>query len=173
MARSDEDVLEELRTRYDYDVTEWQDIENEGNKDMQYVSGDPWSTDDKALRKNRPMIAPEEMGQYFNQVINPLRKQPRGVRFTGNGNGASDKGANFYQNKWREIEYRSHAKIAYLAMAENAIQRSYGWLRLKRDYLSPRAPNQDLWIEAVPDPNMITVDVHELAARPDGSALTH
>lgn len=153
-----DDILQEIRERKDYATNGWQDIRKEGATDMQFVSGDPWDDDDKKHRKGRPTIAPEEMGQYFNQVINQLWANPRGMKFAPTGNGASEAGARFYQNKAREIEYRSHAKIAYITAAADAIQRSYGFVRIAARYASPRSVNQELWIDPMPDPDMVTPD---------------
>lgn len=153
-----DDILKEITERKDYTTNAWADIRKEAATDMQYVSGDPWDDDDKKQRKGRPTIAPEEMGQYFNQVINQLWANPRGVKFAPVGNGASAETARFYENKAREIEYRSHAKIAYITAASDAIQRSYGSVRIKARYASPRSANQELWIDAVPDPDMVSPD---------------
>jgi hypothetical protein len=162
-------LIQEIRDRFEYAKAAWQEIRQEGAKDMRFVAGDPWDENDKKQRKNRPSVAPEEMGQYFNQVINNLRANPRGMRFTPRGNGASADGARFYQNKARETEYRSHAKIAYIAAAENAIQRSYGFLRLATNYASHRSGNQEIWIEDFPDPDMVLPDPD--AKRPDSSDM--
>ena len=75
------DILTELQERHEYTKTAWHEVRKEAAIDMQYVNGDPWDADDKIQRKNRPTIAPEEMGQYFNQVINQLWANPRGVKF--------------------------------------------------------------------------------------------
>lgn len=163
----DKDLLDELRSRYEYTKAAWQDIRDEGAKDMRFVSGNPWDKADEEQRKDRPTVAPEEMGQYFNQVINQLRANPRGMQFHPAGNGATAQGARFYQNKARETEYRSHAKIAYIAAAENAIQRSYGFLRVNTRFESPRSANQEIWIEDIPDPDMVLPDPD--AKRPDSS----
>jgi hypothetical protein len=164
-----DDVLTDIKARFDYAREGWREVREEGATDMRYVGGDPWDDADRKQRKDRPMIAPEEMGQYFNQVINQLLKNPRGMEFHARGNGANDAGARFYQNKARETEYRSHAKVAYIAAAENAIQRSYGSLRLTTQFASPRSANQEIWIEDMPDPDMLLVDPD--AKRPDSSDM--
>lgn len=164
------DILDDLRDRYEYGKTSWHPWRSEAAIDMQYVAGDPWDTDDKSQRQGRPTVAPEEMGQYFNQVINQLWANPRGGKFTARGNGASEIGARFYQNKWREIEYRSNAKVAYTTAASDAIQRSYGFIGIEARYASPQSPNQDLWIVAKPDPDLITIDPE--AVSPDSSDMT-
>jgi hypothetical protein len=165
------DVLTDIKARFDYAREGWREVREEGATDMRYVGGDPWDDADRKQRKDRPMIAPEEMGQYFNQVINQLLKNPRGMEFHARGNGANDEGARFYQNKARETEYRSHAKVAYIAAAENAIQRSYGSIRLTTKYASPRSANQEIFIEDMPDPDMLLVDPD--AKRPDSSDIQY
>lgn len=163
------DILDEIRDAYEYDTNNWQKIHDEGKIDMRYVAGDPWTTEDKKLRKKRPTVAPEEMSQYRNQVINSLMTNPRGMRFSPVGMGANDKGAQFYQSKAREIEYRSHAKQVYIIAADNALQRSYGWVRVDVRYASHRDVNQEIWIEALPNPDMVLPDTDAL--KPDSSDM--
>jgi len=164
-------ILQELLERKAYSEANWQDIRTEAETDMRFVGGDPWDDADRKLRKNRPTIEPEEMGQYFNHVINGLRANPRGMKFAPVGNGANDDGARWYQDKAREVEYRSHAEIAYLTAAENAIQRSYGYCRVTTRYSSPRSPNQEIWIEAIPDPDKVLIDAD--AKEPDASDMQY
>jgi hypothetical protein len=150
--------VKDITEAYAYHDANWSPIRKEGAEDMKFVAGNPWNKADDDARKNRPTVAPEEMGQYFNQVINALRANPRGAKFSPTGNGANDKTARFYQNKWREIEYRSHAQEAYISAAENAIQRSYGFVRVNTKYGSPRSANQDIWLEPFPNPDMVLPD---------------
>jgi len=163
------DILDDLIARHEYHTTSWQPARDEGAIDMRYVAGNPWDPEDKTQRTGRPTIAPEEMGQYFNQVINQLWANPRGMKFAPRGGGASEAGARFYQNKAREIEYRSHAKVAYITAAADAIQRSYGFVRVTARYASPRSGNQELWIEACPNPDMVSPDPD--AKSPDSSDM--
>lgn len=159
--------IQDIRERYAYARDGWKEIRDEGAIDMRYVAGQPFDADDLDERKDRPTVAPEEMGQYFNQVINALRANPRGMKFSPTGNGANDKGAQFYQNKAREVEYRSHAQLAYITAAENAIQRSYGFVRVDVRYANPRAANPEIFIDPFPDPDMVLPDPDAL--RPDSS----
>lgn len=170
-AISRDKLLETIDERLTYATDMWREIREQARIDMRFVAGDPWDQADKDQRAGRPMIAPEEMGQYFNQVINDLRANPRGMKFSPVGNGANDKTAEFYQDKAREIEYRSHAKIAYLAAAENAIQRSYGFCRVTTKYVSDRSSNQELWIESLPNPDLVLPDPDAL--RPDSSDIKY
>jgi hypothetical protein len=118
--------LPEIREEFEYYTNEWREIRAAAAEDMRYVAGQPFSDDDLDARGDRPTVAPDEMTQYRVQVTNALRKAPRGVKFQPAGRGAGEKIGEFYQNKWREIEYRSHAIEHYIGAAENVLQRGYG-----------------------------------------------
>src|SRR5262247_2403107 len=106
--------LEEIRERRKYATDQWHDIREEAKKDVLCCAGKVWEAMDpggvtQREDAKRPMLNMDELGQYHNQVINDLRANPRGIKFSPTGNGANDQGAEFYQNKTREIEYRSTA----------------------------------------------------------------
>lgn len=159
MSNDNEALLKELRARYDYALSVWEPIRRNGARNMMFVAGDPWEPAERKARQDagRPCISLDEINQYTNQVINQLRAKRRGVTFSANGNGASEKTAEFYQDKWREIEYRSKAQIVYTTAAQNAIERGYGFCRLKTKY-GARSFNQDLWLEEVVNPDSVLPD---------------
>jgi len=171
--RTDDQILQEIRTRYDYAQSAWSPIVDEGDTDMRYVSGDPWDPIERKEREdaNRPCLALDEIGQYTNQVINNVLANPRAMKFAPTGNGANDQGAQFYASKARETEYRSHAQLAYTTAHQNAVERSFGWVRVTTRESSDRSFNQDLWIEDIPNPNMVLPDPD--FKRPDGSDLRY
>lgn len=155
--------LKEVREEYDFYRQEWQDVRSEAAIDMRYVAGNPWTEDDEEARGDRPTIAPDEMTQYRVQVTNALRKAPRGAKFQPVGRGADQKSAEFYQDKWREIEYRSHGIDHYIQGADNVLQRGYGCFRIDIQYTNPRDVNPDLVIEGFPDPDVVLPDpTHKL-----------
>ena len=172
MARSDDDVLEEVKTRYADAAQQWSAIREEGQKDMRAIAGDPWDPKDRAARDTagRPCLALDELGQYTNQIINDLRSNKRGIVVSPKGGGANDATAAFRQGKIRDIEYESRATQAYTVMAENAIQRGYGFLRITADYCYPdRGFDQELRIEPVVNPDLVTPDPDHV--RTDGADL--
>lgn len=155
-----ESLLKELRERYDYATSLWEPIRKNGSLNMRYVAGDPWDPKEREAREKagRPCISLDEINQYTNQVINNLRAKRRGVTFSANGDGASEDSAEFYQDKWREVEYRSKAQIVYTTAAQNAIERGYGFVRLKTKYVSERSFNQEIWLEEVVNPDNVLPD---------------
>jgi hypothetical protein len=173
-AESKEDaLLARIRRRFDLATDGWRDIRDEGAEDMRYVAGDPWTSTERQEREaaGRPCLHLDELGQHFNQVINDVRANPRAVKFSPTGNGANDKAAEHYQNKMREIEYRSNAQIAYTTAFENAVQRSYGWVRVVTKYADDNTFDQDIWIEDIPNPDMVLPDPE--AKRPDSSDMRY
>lgn len=165
--------LAEVRDRFAHDTAEWKPIRDEGTTDMHYAAGDPWDPKDRTarLKAGRPCINADELNQYVNQVVNEVRSNKRAVKFTPIGNGATDKTALFYADKMREIEYRSRAQIGYTTAFEGCVTRSFGFVRVNARYPSSRALHQDLWIDPVPNPNLITPDCEALM--PDLSDMGH
>lgn len=171
--RTDAAILAELRERFDLAMEGWREIRAEAAEDMRYVAGDPWDADAREARDKagRPCLSLDELGQYVNQLVNEVRANPRSVQFSPTGAGANDAAARFYQDKTREIEYRSAGQIAFTTAFENAVQRSYGWCRVNTRFSSPRSFDQEIWIEDVPNPDHVIPDPE--AKRPDGSDLRY
>lgn len=149
---------------------DWDPILEECAEDMKAVAGDPWDEVDRKAREDagRPCLVLDELNQYFNQGINALRANPLGMRFSPAGDGADDKGAEFYENKAREIEYRSSAQIAYITAAENMFQQGIGWVRVTTKFASSRSWDQEIWIEPVMNPTQVLPGPH---VWPDGRDL--
>ena len=171
MEGRDQELLEDLRETFTSDTDEWRDIRAAGAKDMRAINGDPWDPADRKAREEagRPVLVLDELGQYTNQTINDLRRNKRGLKATARGRGATDDTARFLQGKLRDIEYASNAQQAYTVMAENAIQRSYGALRIKAQYVHETGDEQELRIEPIVNPDQFTPD--PFALRPDGTDL--
>lgn len=171
-----EALLTEIRDRWDYASEQWREIKEDGSKDMLCVAGRVWEAmDPKGLQQRkstgRPFLSLDEIGQYVNQTVNDVRANPRAMKFSPTGNGANDKTAEFYGNKAREIEYRSHAQMVYTTAFENAVQRGYGFCRVTTKFAGPRTFNQDIWLEPIVNPDLVTPDPDGL--KPDGSDMKY
>lgn len=156
----DEALLEEINDRFKYCKARWEKIRTQGQTDMRYVAGDPWAAQDRLARElaGRPCLSFDEIGQYENQAINELKANKLAVKFSPTGNGATDETSDFYAAKWREIEYRSNGSDCYVNAAKDAIERSYGYIRLTTKRVSRKTFNQELWIEEFPNPDVVFPD---------------
>jgi hypothetical protein len=169
---ADDALLVELRERYTYALDQWKPIRDAAKEDMRVVGGDPWAPKDRRAREDagRVCLSLDELHQYFNQLINEVRANPRAPKFDPTGNGANAQTAEFYQGKMREIEYRSQAQIAYTTAFQNAVHQSYGWLRFNTKY-QPKGFVQDLWIDSIENPDLVLSDPDAL--RPSSSDQTY
>ncbi len=170
-ARSDEDIIHELRERRTYAQNAWAERRKEGAKDVLCVAGKVWEAmDPNGLRDRqaavRPALAPDEIGQYLNQTGNDVRQNKRSIRATPIGNGANKQTAEFIQGRIRQIEYRSNAqREVYSPIFEDALQRSYGFGRFVASRVSDTSRNMEVRIESFPNPDVVLVD-------PDGAMLS-
>lgn len=177
--RPDEDILEELRERRTYAAKAWQEIREEGRKDVLCVAGDVWEAmDPEGLKQRlaavRPALAPDEIGQYINQVGNDVRQNKRSIKATPIGNGANKKTAEFIQGRIRQIEYRSNAqREVYSPIFEDALQRSYGFGRFIAKRVSDTSRNMELLVEAFPNPDVVVVDPDGAMLSPDCSKIQY
>lgn len=169
--RRDDEVLEEIRERKTYGKRAWEIARKQGQTDVMCVAGDVWEALDPAGLKqrqdaSRPAIAPDELGQYLNQVSNDVRQNKREIKATPVGLGATDKTATFRQNLIRQIQYESNAqRDVYSPIFEDALQRSYGFGRVVVKRSDDLSKNQKLGLEAFVNPDAVTVD-------PDGAMLS-
>lgn len=165
----DQDLLGEIEDRYKATKDRLlPTLIEPGDADMAFVDGDTCPPAEREIRNkgNRVWIDLDEINQYENQVINDIRANKRAIKFSPTGYGANDDTARFYQDKTREIEYRSKAQIAYTTALQNAVWRGFGYLRIKTDWVQPRIGaepgpelfHQDLWICEIADPNTILPD---------------
>ena len=163
--KTDAPDVKEIRDEYDDFTAQWQEIRAEGSKDMACVAGDPWDPKDRRDREaaGRPVLSLDELGQYVNQLNNDVRQKKRGIRVTPEAAGATDKTAEYRQNRIRQIEYKSNAQAAYTTMFENAVQRSYGYLRIVTEYADFRSYDQEPRIKACPNPDLVTPDPYGLS----------
>lgn len=160
------DIIKEIQETYDYYVESWREIREEARIDMRYVSGQPWEPKDKKFREDndRPCMTWDELSPYINQLINDPRQNKRAIKVNPVGNGANDKTAELRGDIIRSIEYNSKAQSAYTTGFQGAAERSYGFWRVGKRYVtqsggsSVNAFNQELYIGRIPNPDTVIFD---------------
>ena len=164
---SDEDLLLEIRDRYkSYDL-QWKDSRRERETDMRYITGDPWSIEDRKARKDadRPCISHDELGQYVNACVNGVRQNKRGVKADPYGFGSDEQTALLRQDIIRTIEYESNAPSIYAGAFQAMVEGSYAFFRIGRKYSSDDADSdspilfdQEIIVRPVSNPNSVLFD---------------
>jgi len=152
------DLLKRIKQRYRYGIDKWDRNRKEGQKNMKYVSGDPWDDADKEARKDRPTVCPDELNQYVNQVVNTARQNPRGIKVDPAGDDATDKLAEYRENRIRAIEYACNASQVYVNGLQAAVERNIGYWKVTRAYVSDESDEQEIVILPVMNPDSIVAD---------------
>lgn len=151
-------LLKRIKQRYRYGVDKWRKNREEGQKNMRYVSGDPWDEEDKIARKGRPTVCPDELNQYVNQVVNTARQNERGIKIDPAGDQATEALAEYRENRIRAIEYACNAQQIYINGLQAAVERNIGFWKVGRVYVSDSSDEQDIVILPVMNPDAIVID---------------
>lgn len=157
-AGSDEAILAELNERLEYASLAKARIVEQGDIDVAYNAGRTWNTEDKAARAGRPCLELDQLSQYTNRLVNSYRQNPRGIKVSPDGGGATDATAEHLANRVRQIEYDSHAQEVYTVAGENGATRGYGYARIVAEYEDSQSDNQRLRFKAIPNPNQVIED---------------
>lgn len=154
----DTELLKKIRHRFRYAMEKWRNNREEGQKNMRYVAGDPWTEEDKQARKGRPTVCPDELNQYVNQVVNTARQNPRGVKIDPAGDQATEELAEYRENRIRAIEYACNASQVYVNGLQAAVERNIGFWKVSRAYVSDDSDEQEIIVLPVQNPDMILID---------------
>lgn len=155
---AEDEILQELRDRFDYASVMWEPIVREADIDVRYSAGQTFTADDLAARKGRLTIQLDQLSQYSNQLVNSFRQNPRAAKVSPAGNGATNETAELRANRIRQIEYDSHAQEVYTVAGENMGIRGYGYARIVAEYEDSETRNQVLRLKAIPNPNQVIPD---------------
>lgn len=129
---ADDALLDDIRKDFVYFRDYWREQHEEMKTDLRFVSGDPWDSQERQAREDnhRPVLCPDELGQYLNSAINNLRQNQRAIKVNPAGEGATDQIAEQRGAIISGIEYRSDAQQAYTNAFECALNCGLGFWRV-------------------------------------------
>lgn len=141
----DEELLLEIRDRYKSYDTAWTKIRQERNTDIKYISGNPWTDEDRNARKDagRPCINHDELSQFVFQTVNSMRQNRRGIKVDPRGEGSTDQTATLRQDLIRTIEYDSNGPSIYAKAYQDMVEGSYAFFRVSRKYSTDQFAEPD------------------------------
>lgn len=162
-SEDDREILNEIRTTYEYYSESWRAIREEARKDMSVIVEGPWDSGERAARNpingpKRPCLSLDELSQYLNQAEGNIRQSKRGVKIEPRGAGTNDQTAELDQGIIRQIEYESRAVEAYIGAYVSMLQRSYGAARIRRKYLPGKTMDMVLEVDAIRNPDCVLPD---------------
>lgn len=133
------------------------DIRAESKRCNQFLALEQWDENDLKAREGRPTVVIDQTGQYRDQVTADWRRNRLGVKVSPADEIADEDTARIYDGIVRQIEYYSHAHVAYDWAFECMTGGNRGFCRV----ITKRRPGsfrQDICIKKVPNPDAVYVD---------------
>lgn len=170
-ATTDDEILEEARTRYALCVDAESENRERALADLRFLSGDQWDDKDKTRRsiEGRPCLTINKLPTFLHQVTNDQRQNKPGIKVHPVDDDADEETAEVEQGLIRHIEYASNADVAYDRAVNSAAAIGFGYFQLTTDYVSPKSFDQEIRFKSIR--NALSVKIDPLSTEPDGSDM--
>ena len=142
----------------------------EALEDLKFASGgDQWPVDLQNSRnlESRPVLTINKLDGYCRQVTNQQRQQRPRIKVHPTNTQANKKTAEVIEGITRHIELSSNADNAYDTAFDHAVRMGWGFWRLTTKYTKADSFEQDIYIDAIPNPFTVYFDPN--SERVDGS----
>ena len=142
----------------------------EALEDLKFASGgDQWPVDLQNSRnlESRPVLTINKLDGYCRQVTNQQRQQRPRIKVHPTNTQANKKTAEVIEGITRHIELASNADNAYDTAFDHAVRMGWGFWRLTTKYTKEDSFEQDIYIDAIPNPFTVYFDPN--SERIDGS----
>lgn len=166
-------LLESARQRFKLAAEAEGDYRKEALDDQKFVIGEHWPEEAKRDRyaDGRPCLTVNKIPQFIRQITNDQRQNRPAIKISPVDDNADVETAKILQGIIRHIEYNSGADVAYDTAFESAVIHGRGWFRILTKYLTELSFDQELIIEAVPNPFSVYPD--PASVKPDGSDMQY
>lgn len=164
-AERDADDLAEARERF----KRGQKYQSQANQnwlnDYKFAEADAynmyqWPEEISSPRElaDEPCLTVNKTRQHNLQIINDSKQNKPGIGVRPVGNGATFGAAQAISGLVRHIEYQSNAQTHYDTASEFQVKAGLGYLRLLTKYIDDESFNQDIFVEALPNPLAVCMD---------------
>ena len=158
--KSDKEIVELAKKRFKLCETAEEVIRQDAIDDLEFRLGNQWPEHVKQERTNsaRPTLTINKMPQYVRQISNEMRKNKPSIRVYPVDDSADLDTAKIYQGVVRSIEYSSNADLAYISAGEGAVEKSFGFFRIRTDYVAHDSFDQEIKIEPISNHFSVYID---------------
>ena len=168
----DEEILNEIKKRFDSCVEFWAVVRQEMMDDVKFARlGDQWAEGAKRDRnrpgEERPMLVVNRLLQFRNRVVNEIRQNTPSIRIRPVNDGSDEETAEVLMGLIRHIQDNSNASIAYDTAVEWQVDTGLGYIRVRNDWADDESFDQEIYIDRIADPFKVYLDPHSKAV--DGS----
>lgn len=175
--RSDSDLLETARKRFDYCIDAKAREREFQREDQKFFAGSPdngWQWPDKvlSLRQNdpngaRPCLTINKIPQHVRHVTNEQRQNRPTIKVLPMDSKADKDVAEMLNGVIRHIEYQSDADTAYDTASQDQVVSGEGYWRILTEYIDDTSFDQDIFIKRIA--NAMSVYLDPDLQQPDGS----
>ena len=124
----------------------------EGYEDLEFLAGNQWSEEDKALRKDRPVLRINRLPQFVESVTGEMRQMRPSIKGVPVDDRGDQETADLIAGMIRYIENRSDASEAvYPEAADSQVAAGIGHWQVTSEYASDSTFEQELKIESIED----------------------
>ena len=171
LSKSDEDLTAAVRVRLQEAYEADRENRRQAALDMSFLAGDQWDTATSEARRKakRPMLTINRLPAFVAQVVNDIRQSDLEIKaFPTEDN---DKAlTEVYNGLLRQIQHRSSAKAVYSTTVSHQVSFGMGFFRVLTDYVDDASFDQEIKIEAIPNPLSVYFD--PAATKPDKEDAT-
>lgn len=151
--------LKEMRTYYDEDIGADKLNRDAAIEDERFVAGDQW-TDDVRLRRDaarKPTLTFNRLPAFVAQIIGQRRMNETTIKIVADEN-TDVSIARVREGLVRNIQKVCRADMAYDNTLQNTVVCGIGNFKLRLDYRTADVWEQDICIDALPDPLAVVWD---------------
>lgn len=151
--------LLEARKRFTEGVDADRDNRDMALDDQRFIANQQWDETVKAgrLRKGRPCLTTNTLPQYLAQVVGDMLMNQPSIKVRP-AEGGDKEVADARQGVIRFIENQSNAEQVYVGAGESQVGCGLGHFRVKLAYSNDDSFDQDILIEAIPNPFAVVWD---------------
>jgi len=159
----------------------WQYTYSLSRDDTAFAYGEQWDSKAKEVRKGRPTLTLNKMGQFIYRLVGDQRQNVRSGKIIPSGNfdgkmkntqGTKDyKLSQVLSGLTKDIELKSNATYHYKTAFQHAVEGGFGWLRVVNGYADNTSFDQDLLIKSVRHKYTVMIDPN--ATEPDASDMNY
>lgn len=172
MAKKDDDILEEARSRFSAAITSETFDRGLAENDIEFEAGQQWPEELRREREYhpdgpRPCLVVNMVRKHANALINDMRRSRPSVRVLPVDDYADPETAKVLNGLLRHIQVTSDASVAYDCAAESQVISGLGYWRILPVEIDDYTGEQELRI--VPIRNRFAVYMDPMAQHPAGA----
>lgn len=150
--------LKEARERFQEGVDADRENREMALDDQRFIAGDQWDETVKAKRLGkRPVLTINTLPQYLGQVVGDMLMNRPSIKVRPSEVGDKNV-ADVRQGLIRYIENRNNAEQVYVGAGESQVGCGIGHFRVGTEYSNDDSFDQDIKIEAIPNPFAVVWD---------------